>query len=116
MTKIIVYGTLKRGHGNHILLRNSTFIKEMELIIGGCALKRGYGFPYLYHRAGQKSEPFICELFEVNDPTLNDLDSLEGHPTFYTRTYITELDAWIYIYKHNDVADNETIFNFGRAI
>lgn len=77
--KLFVYGTLKRGHGNNFLLRNSEFLGE--------ALTEA---DYDIFSAGI---PFLTEgeyavrgdLYEVDDQTRRTTDALEGHPGFYTR-------------------------------
>ncbi len=102
MTKVFVYGTLKKGWGNHRLLEGSTFLgvyetpKEFSLYDGG--------FPYAFHGGG---ENIRGELYEVDDDTLKNLDRLEGYPSHYNRIKIEAHDtadsmgenyeAWIYV-------------------
>jgi len=84
MEKVFVYGTLKRGHGNHILLQDSDFL--------GPALTNE---KYTMYRSGipfvsklPDTTRVIGELYNVNKLTLNHLDMLEGHPTWYKREQI----------------------------
>ena len=75
---VAVYGTLKKGYGNHRLLESSTFIGSGDV------------------------EVYDCNAFEMYD-----LDLLEGHPRFYKRE-LTEVkvngesvSAWVYFVPDN---------------
>ena len=79
---VAVYGTLKRGFGNNYLLRGSSYIGKGET-------KNRYpmvasGIPYVIDNEG-KGHNIDIELYAVSDTTLAELDSLEGHPTWYRR-------------------------------
>lgn len=73
-TKLFVYGTLRRGCGNHRLLDGSEY--------HGIAVLDGYrmvslgGFPAIYR--GEKGDTVTGEVYEVDAATLRRLDSLEG--------------------------------------
>lgn len=90
--KIGVYGSLRRGMGNHSLLEryNATFICEM--LVNGIIIysKPNAGFPYA---CKYKNGVAIIEVYEVSHQCLAALDSLEGHPDWYTRTPVTELNG-----------------------
>lgn len=81
MHKIFVYGTLKRGHGNHRLLANARFIGTGISEPVFTMLHLG-GFPGIV-RSGETA--IHGELYEVDEGTLHRLDRLEGHPSFYER-------------------------------
>jgi gamma-glutamylcyclotransferase (GGCT)/AIG2-like uncharacterized protein YtfP len=80
---VFVYGTLKSGHGNHVLLDNAE-------LIGTCITDDDYllttvGFPYLIPedalRATERGHtaPVIGEVYRVTEEqTMASLDSLEG--------------------------------------
>jgi gamma-glutamylcyclotransferase (GGCT)/AIG2-like uncharacterized protein YtfP len=99
MHYIFVYGTLRRGFWNHHLLKDSEFIGEG-------ITKEKYSLyadeiPYVV------KEPLTQikgELYIVDDETLERLDLLEGHPSFYTRELVDVIvdnkiyKAWIYFY------------------
>jgi gamma-glutamylcyclotransferase (GGCT)/AIG2-like uncharacterized protein YtfP len=67
-----VYGTLKRGNGNHYLLKNSEFLGRGKVL----GTLYDMGLPG-YKREG--SYTVHGELFRVNDETLQRLDRLEGY-------------------------------------
>ncbi len=79
---VFVYGTLRKGHCNHHLLKDACCygvgISEERYAM---YLKNGY--PYI-----TSSEPRYLvtgELYAVDDETLEILDRFEGHPRYYER-------------------------------
>lgn len=80
MTLVFVYGTLKRGYGNHRILKNSFFhgVYQTE---PNFSLYDGV-FPYAFDKGG---EEIRGELYDVDDETLHRLDMLEGVPYHYNR-------------------------------
>ena len=99
MHRIAVYGTLRRGCGNHSLLEDSTFL--FEGIVDGVIYSLG-GFP------GYKSAPagnVIVEVYEVDDATLARVDRLEGVGMgFYDRREVyawgDDLEGNVFIYEY----------------
>ena len=98
---VFVYGTSKRGHGNHNLLSNNE-----AKFIGTFKTQQGYslfveGLPYLVPR--EEGHGVVGELFLVDVETMTRLDHLEGHPTFYSRERIKlqgyEDEVWVYVYQ-----------------
>lgn len=100
MTLVFVYGSLLRGEYNHRLLAGSKRIATARtparfrlvdlgaypaLLPGGAAAVRG-------------------EVYEVDGETLERLDQLEGHPTYYRREPVV-LDndqiAYVYVFVGN---------------
>jgi gamma-glutamylaminecyclotransferase len=90
MHKVFVYGTLKKGYGNHRLLKDSTFLGN-ALTFEKFTLYDG-GFPYLGRYGASQ---IIGEVYEVDDDTLSDLDRLEGvGHNFYDRwSTVAKLEA-----------------------
>jgi len=98
-TTLFVYGTLRKGLGNHYFLDRSKFL-------GMAKTKKRYalygsGVPFL-SRAGSMTQ-VTGEVYAIDDATLSRLDRLEGHPDAYKREQAevvledgTELIAWIY--------------------
>ncbi|UOF79326.1 gamma-glutamyl cyclotransferase [Caudoviricetes sp.] len=95
---IAVYGSLKKGFGNHRLLKSSEF------------LGTGETFPVFkmisltnYPGLLDGEDSIEVEVYEVDDATFRALDLLEGYPSFYNRvlTIVTleneqTVPAWIY--------------------
>ena len=98
-TTLFVYGTLRKGLGNHYFLDRSKFL-GMAKTKKRYALY-GHGIPVL-SRAGSISQ-VTGEVYSIDTATLERLDELEGHPDMYKREQAevilengTELSAWIY--------------------
>lgn len=106
MTELFfVYGTLKRGKGNHDLLGRSKYIGK------GITLTkyRAYssGFPLIL--PDEEGKPMLGELYKVDSPVVvNELDRLESNGRFYTRIvrpvkildfFQEQVEAWIYEVK-----------------
>jgi gamma-glutamylaminecyclotransferase len=96
-----VYGTLRRGHGNHAVMRqaggaflgNAVSVRKFPLAIKG--------LPYLLDLPGQ-GEPAEGEIYRVPEKGWELLDRLEGHPGFYRRrveSFVLRgppVQAWVY--------------------
>lgn len=108
--RIFVYGTLKRGFGNHRLLATATFVGEATTLPH--YTMEAYRCPRV-SKGGTTS--IHGEVYEVDQRTLQNLDRLEGHPTLYCRTTITLADgtkADIYLTHRGD--PNANIIHDGR--
>ncbi len=92
--KVFVYGTLKRGHHNHRLLEQATLLGDFTTPPNYTMYHLG-GFPAVV-MGGDTA--IVGEVYEVDRREFQNLDYLEGYPTFYTRDIIeTEHgDAWMY--------------------
>jgi gamma-glutamylaminecyclotransferase len=96
---IFVYGTLKRGHGNHRQLDDTTFLGE-AVTVDRFALHVD-GLPMVDRN--NLVSPIHGEFYLVDDATFADLDRLEGHPRYYQRVFTrviltdrTVRAAWMY--------------------
>jgi gamma-glutamylcyclotransferase (GGCT)/AIG2-like uncharacterized protein YtfP len=78
MTRVFVYGSLRKGFGNHGLLANSLFIEEATTKPTYSMLHLG-SFPGLI----PGNTAIQGEVYDVDDTTLVDLDRLEGYPHLY---------------------------------
>jgi gamma-glutamylcyclotransferase (GGCT)/AIG2-like uncharacterized protein YtfP len=84
MIKVFVYGTLKRGYGNHRLLIGRSIFVGADSIRG--KLYDLGNFPGVWHG----NDLVQGEVYKIAGPeVLRDLDCLEGHPRFYKRTRVT---------------------------
>lgn len=99
MQRIFVYGTLKKGYGNHGVLGRSKYINEALTNSREFTMFDG-GFPYVSDSFTDKNTGSILgELYEVdNEQTLANLDRLEGVPTLYIKREVdvTTLDGNTY--------------------
>tara|TARA_R110001599_G_scaffold217203_2_gene415432 strand:- start:591 stop:992 length:402 start_codon:yes stop_codon:yes gene_type:complete len=98
MEIVFVYGTLKRGYSNNALLRSSK-------LLGRAITKERFtmfedGIPYVSKYI--QTSRISGEVYAVSKSTLDNLDMLEGHPSWYKRekTHIEYL---------NDQGDTKTI-------
>ena len=94
---VAVYGSLKKGFGNHILLKHSKFIGED--IVKGFEMRSMGSFPFIRKGFGNVH----VEIYKVDDATMLHLDRLEGYPYFYTRIQVRteklKKKVWIYVIK-----------------
>lgn len=79
---VFVYGTLKRGHGNHRLLEAGGARLLGTDSIKGWSMHDLGAFPAV----AEGWDTVHGEVFEVDAETLARLDRLEGIPSFYQRT------------------------------
>lgn len=83
--KVFVYGTLRKGGGNHSLLKDAIYV-------GKAITNEKYsmyvsGIPYV--NPNDKETNIVGEIYQVDKKTLDNLDILEGHPSWYFRFPIT---------------------------
>ncbi len=84
LNTVFVYGTLQRAYGNHSVMQQAggKFICEAQTLDKYPLLVEG--LPYLIDQCGQ-GKYVRGELYEVPNHGFNNLDRLEGHPSFYER-------------------------------
>lgn len=87
--RVLVYGTLMHGEGNHELLAEAAYLGPVRTAPAFTLLSLG-GFPAAVPggTAAIAGELYLCDA-----DTLRRLDRLEGHPTFYRRTEIALPDG-----------------------
>lgn len=91
---VAVYGSLRKGKGNHVILGDSTYLGT-ERIKGFDMFSLG-AYPYVMP---ESDNSIVVEVYEVDsDSTGKSLDRLEGYPSYYDRKLIqtTHGEAWIY--------------------
>jgi len=89
VTRVFVYGTLLAGEPNHRLLDAAAFVGVAETAPVFSLVDLG-PFPALVDGG---ADAVVGEVYEVDRPTLQRLDLLEGHPRFYRRRRITLEDG-----------------------
>lgn len=102
---IAVYGSLRKGLGNHRLLENANYLGEFksEPIYNLHSLG---GFPGLKNGG---NTAVVMEVYEVDEPTARRVDQLEGYDpnsndnTFYDKEMIETPygEAGVYLYVRN---------------
>ena len=119
MTQLIaVYGTLKRGGSNSRVMERDggKFLAE------GTTQRKftmfgGWGFPRVIWTGAPRSH-IHCEVFEVD--SLDNMDSLEGHPSFFCRRQVTvdlvdsTVEAWMYFHPHINESEGLAIQTDGK--
>lgn len=93
--KAFVYGTLKKGHGNHRLLRSAEFLGR-AYVEGPWKMTNLGAFPAVV--SSETPSRIFGEVYLINTEILGALDLLEGYPHFYTRTKVQTPHgrAWMY--------------------
>lgn len=111
-TQIFVYGTLRRGHCNHGALVSSTFVGPAFLQGQFRCVELGW-FPGV-QRTEKEQSTIYGELYEdINMETLEYIDTIEGHPSFYERRRLVvrtpegKRKAWVYIHPGVDAAKED---------
>ena len=89
--KIAVYGTLKRGHHNNVILMSAQFLEERT--IKGFKLMDS-GFPVAIP---DEESSIKAEIWDIgNDKeTLRRLDMLEGEGRMYVRTAVDDFQLYV---------------------
>ena len=97
---VFVYGTLKRGHGNHHWLAGAPFLGEA--VLPDVVLHDLGPFPMAVPGEGQVRG----EVYAVDAAGLARLDRLEGYPRLYDRRPLPLADgrrAWVYLGRPHQV-------------
>lgn len=120
---VAVYGTLKRGRANHhIMWRMGHFprfvgngLTDQRLRMERC------GVPFVYPGESPDGNNIVVEVYELaHKDQRHAVDSLEGHPKFYTRRQTditlengTTVKAWLYFIENDQPsADAKFIASF----
>jgi gamma-glutamylaminecyclotransferase len=88
MTYVFVYGTLKKGLGNHGVLGNAVYIDEAVTNSREFTMFDG-GFPFVSDSFFENNGSIVGELYETHNPEiLANLDRLEGVPYLYVKKLV----------------------------
>lgn len=112
--RVVVYGTLKEGLHNHRVLskRGTHFFCGRHVIPSGFKMYDLGAFPALVK--DKEGSLVHTEVYEVDDDTFKDLDTLEGFPQFYSRKLIPTPygEGWVYYVEGRDMS-NKTFITDG---
>lgn len=108
MKKIAVYGSLRKGRGNHRLIEHSNQLSQEVVSIPFRMVSLG-GFPGLL--PDEQDNDIVIEVYEVDDQTYKNVERLEGYPRFYQRTDIqtSQGEAGIYILEDPYYKDSPAV-------
>lgn len=106
---VAVYGSLKKGFGNHRLLGATSEFIGTGITEPKYKMYSLGGFPGLH----SGNDRIFVEVYLVDaNKTLPNLDLLEGHPSWYKRTLESiiispdlKIEAWLYTFCHNNSFD-----------
>lgn len=116
---VFVYGTLKEGFGNHRLLEGCRLVSRFAELQGPFRMVSLHAFPGVI-RDKKVGGTIYGEVYEVDEETLQGLDTLEGHPHFYERReYIIVYSdrgrsrdvAYVYILPYEQYKDHTPVDN-----
>lgn len=96
---LFVYGTLRKGWGNHRLIEDAEFLGEAETA-GNHALLNVGPFPALYLM--EQFCPVRGEVYLVDRNQFKAVERLEGYPHHYNRDRILTTLGWAWAYFYDD--------------
>lgn len=95
-TEVFVYGTLKKGGGNHHFIKDSDFVRHDILKDHAMYKPNGFSFPLLIQSKGDK---VYGEVYRVTSTILAKLDMLESEGYLYTRVNNSKLGFQYYLFN-----------------
>jgi len=112
---VFVYGSLKKGLGNNVLMQHidAEFL-GYDTISGQFTMVSLGGFPAVCHDTSIKGTSEIYgQLYRITPDHLSTLDGLENHPRWYRReklcTDFLDTRAWIYLMPETALANKEVV-------
>ena len=111
-TKIFVYGTLKSGHGNNLLLDNAKLIETEAYLIDHKMYNVHDAFPAIVpiNVGEERTNVILGEVYQVTDSIMDSVNKLEGYPGWYKRKMIVYVDskgisigmAYVYYFENKE--------------
>lgn len=89
VTYVAVYGTLRQGLGNHRLINKDPIC---EAVFSNKIMKSLGAFPFVQHTA-DSNDKIVAEVYALTPEELADCDRLEGHPEWYERQVVAEIEG-----------------------
>lgn len=108
--RVFVYGTLKKGHPNHGLLRDSDFLGRCRISGRMRMVDLGY-YPGVVPATGRDATDIFGEVYRIRPEVLDTLDVLEGHPAYYERKRVPTpwKGAWCYLLPAEYAEKNDVL-------
>lgn len=107
MKLLFVYGTLKKGSHNNVMLDRSKFLGRA--VTKPSLNIKSIGVPVVVTPFTDKmreiAKPIIGEVYKISQKTLKTVDYLEGHPDLYKRFLIdvemeeNTVEVYIYLFQ-----------------
>ena len=98
--KIVVYGSLRKGMGNHRIIEHATLLSTEIVSLPFEMIDMG-SYPGLIR--SKEVNDIVVEVYEVDMPTYQRVEMLEGFPSFYSREPIeTTVGAGDIYFLDND--------------
>ena len=118
MRKVFVYGTLKSGYGNNLLLQNSKLIEAEAYAVDWRLYSLwGNAFPVAVptelRKSGELTHLIKGEVYEVDRMTSYRLDRLEGYPNFYSKKEIRYCNSELDLLGSADIYNIENVEDIG---
>jgi gamma-glutamylaminecyclotransferase len=120
---VFVYGSLKRGFGNHRFLEHSTFIGTAVTVQHNFCMHPLHGSFPAVTIGPDDSYSITGELYEIDNQTLKQIDMLESNGVLYTRQLVSVyngtdvVEAWIYLMPDNDkFVTNSMVNRYDRYV
>lgn len=110
--KVAVYGSLRKGFGNHgtMVRAEGTFLSKDTISGFNLYPYAGRSFPCVT----KGDNNIVAEVYEVDEEGLSILDGLEGYPDFYDRLQTdTENHKNVWIYYHDRVSPELDLIESG---
>lgn len=119
---IAVYGTLKKGYYNHLLIRESgTYLGTYT--VKGAMQMIGLSYPMLFEKGDKEYE---CEVYRIPAEVFQLVESMEHGAGYYTKILKTQEYGDIHIYFGEegrfsedkpiiDIFNDETINNLAES-
>lgn len=96
---IAVYGSLRKGYGNHAILKDAELVSTEVVNIPFKMVSLG-GFPGLV--PDESNHNITIEIYRVNETEYRRVERLEGYPHFYQKALINTSQGELEVYVLND--------------
>jgi len=114
MYKVFVYGTLKRGHRLHALLKDATFVKKYVTEKPFIMTSIADSYPMICENH-EHGKPVKGEVYEVSKETLLVLDEVELNAGYHRHKYEDDIYIYVTYSPHMGMKESEYIKDDGNT-